>query len=329
MAPSEKLQDWMTPVVVHTHTRLGKLLENSTLEENERIYHESETDFLTLLPFLQEFASNPEIVVCDTDHPIHFLLGQGVDPARDINFTNLYKITGQISAGAIERSQILNAGEHQNRVITGIEADILDPTGRLDVRDEVLKELGIVIASFHYNNWLWINNTGPSKIEYFSALINAVSNQHVDILGHPCRDLRLRRFYNDLTYQDWHDLLDIMSEKQVAYEINLNGKHVESEEYRYEREVLRLALEKNVPLILGVDFHNFRDYFENYPVEIYTSGNKMPEIIRPGIQDSNLVFFLRLKRLTQDLASLGIHPENILNTSYEVFTSWAENRNIK
>jgi putative hydrolase len=62
------------------------------------------------------------------------------------------------------------------RLLTGIEVDILDD-GRLDQEEELLSRLDLVVASVH------------SKLRMEAApmtarLVEAVSNPHVDILGH-------------------------------------------------------------------------------------------------------------------------------------------------
>ena len=62
------------------------------------------------------------------------------------------------------------------RILTGIEVDILDD-GSLDQEPELLDRLDIVVASVH------------SKLSMDSAamtrrMVNAVSNPHVDVLGH-------------------------------------------------------------------------------------------------------------------------------------------------
>ncbi|MEE8106317.1 MAG: helix-hairpin-helix domain-containing protein [Planctomycetota bacterium] len=71
------------------------------------------------------------------------------------------------------------------RVLHGTEADIL-PDGQMDFPDEVLAELDFVIASVHSSF------TQPPEV-VTDRIVRAVSNPHVDILGHSTGRLLLRR----------------------------------------------------------------------------------------------------------------------------------------
>jgi putative hydrolase len=62
------------------------------------------------------------------------------------------------------------------RLITGIEVDILDD-GSLDQEDELLGELGVVVASVH-------SKLRMEKADMTRRMIAAVENPRVDILGH-------------------------------------------------------------------------------------------------------------------------------------------------
>jgi putative hydrolase len=62
------------------------------------------------------------------------------------------------------------------RVLTGIEVDILDDGG-LDQEDELLAQLGMVVASVHSKLRM---PAGPMT----ERMVTAVSNPHVDVLGH-------------------------------------------------------------------------------------------------------------------------------------------------
>jgi putative hydrolase len=62
------------------------------------------------------------------------------------------------------------------RLVTGIEVDILDD-GSLDQEDELLDQLGVVVASVH-------SKLRMEKADMTRRMIAAVENPRVDILGH-------------------------------------------------------------------------------------------------------------------------------------------------
>lgn len=65
-------------------------------------------------------------------------------------------------------------------ILRGIEANILDYDGNLDLPEAYLKKLDIVLAGFHTFCY-----PGGSVEENTKAAINAMKNPHVDILVHP------------------------------------------------------------------------------------------------------------------------------------------------
>ena len=68
------------------------------------------------------------------------------------------------------------------QILRGIEANLLDYQGALDLPDKALKQLDVVIASFHD---LLIK---PSSVEdHTQALLAAAENPLIDILGHTGR----------------------------------------------------------------------------------------------------------------------------------------------
>jgi len=65
------------------------------------------------------------------------------------------------------------------RVLKGVEANIMDYSGKLDIHDDLLEQLDLVIASLHPPC------IKPGTIEENTkALINTMKNQNVDIIGH-------------------------------------------------------------------------------------------------------------------------------------------------
>jgi len=106
-----------------------------------------------------------------TDHSRLAVYANGLTPAR-----------------LLEQGEAIRAFNEQGgpvRVLWGTEVDILHD-GRLDYPDEVLAELDVVIASVH--------SVHDQDEETMTArAIRAARSPHVDVLGHPTGQLRLRR----------------------------------------------------------------------------------------------------------------------------------------
>jgi putative hydrolase len=66
-------------------------------------------------------------------------------------------------------------------VLRGVEANILDASGRLDVPEDVLCGLDIVLAGFHDDT----GYTGTTVEENTRAMIAAIQNPYVHIIVHP------------------------------------------------------------------------------------------------------------------------------------------------
>ncbi len=79
-----------------------------------------------------------------------------------------------------ENLKILPRVMYGVEVLRGIEANILDFGGRLDVYDELLGQLDFVIASMH------VPCIKPgTRAENTAAVLGAMENRHVDAIGHP------------------------------------------------------------------------------------------------------------------------------------------------
>ena len=65
------------------------------------------------------------------------------------------------------------------RLLRGVEANIMDHTGRLDIPDEVLRQLDFVVASYH------TSCTVPgTAAEHTRSYIQLAQNENVDLIGH-------------------------------------------------------------------------------------------------------------------------------------------------
>lgn len=130
------------------------------------------------------------------------------------------------------------------RVLKGVEANILDVKGSLDVPNECLEQLDYAIASLH-----------PPCIKFgtieenTNAVINAMKNPFVKIIGHP----------DDSRFPlDYEKVVKAAKENQVLLEVNnssLNVNGYRAGAWENTRTMLTLCKEQNVKVILGSDAH--------------------------------------------------------------------------
>jgi putative hydrolase len=127
-------------------------------------------------------------------------------------------------------------------VLRGVEANIMDYDGKLDMPAERLKKLDLVIASLHD-----ICLKPGSRDENTRALINAMDNKYVDIIGHPG---------NPAFKIDIDAVVKAAKQKNVLIEIN-NSSFVTSRIGSYDNclKIAQKAKEFGAQIVIGSDAH--------------------------------------------------------------------------
>jgi putative hydrolase len=133
---------------------------------------------------------------------------------------------------------------HGIRFLKGVEANIMDDSGKLDLPDWLLKKLDFVIASLH------ADCLPPGDKDFNTkTLINTMKNPLVHIIGHP----------GDVRYPiDIEAITDAAKRSGTILEINNLSLKPETHRYGGDgalREILAHCREKNVPVIAGSDAH--------------------------------------------------------------------------
>lgn len=98
-----------------------------------------------------------------TDHSKKVAMANGLDEKR--------------LAKQIEKINDLNQRKSKIKILKSIEVDILED-GKLDLPDDILKELDLVVCSIHYNMKL-------SKKKQTMRVLRAMENPYFNILAHP------------------------------------------------------------------------------------------------------------------------------------------------
>lgn len=130
------------------------------------------------------------------------------------------------------------------QLLCGVEANICDYDGRLDIEDAVLAQMDYVIASMHPPC------CKPGSMEENTrASVMAMKNPHVTILGHP----------DDERYPlDRKAVVYAAGEEGVAIEINnssLNPKSARKNGRENIKELLYWCATYRVEVLLGTDSH--------------------------------------------------------------------------
>ena len=130
-------------------------------------------------------------------------------------------------------------------VLYGVELNILDADGNVDLPDEILRNLDVAIASIHTPTY-----QAESTIENNTrAMIRAMANQHVNIIGHP-DDGRYPLDYGQIVRaaKAYHVLLEInnSSFSETTYRENTREN---------VRELLKTCQKYQAPVVIGSDAH--------------------------------------------------------------------------
>ena len=130
-------------------------------------------------------------------------------------------------------------------LFSGIECDIM-VDGRLDLSDDVLKELDFVVISVH-------SGFSRNRKEMTKRVVRAIEHPATNILAHPTGRLLLKR---DAYEIDLEQIIDAAKENHVAIELNCNPMRMDME-WKYWKK----AKDKGVLCSLNPDAHA-KDHFD-------------------------------------------------------------------
>jgi DNA polymerase (family 10) len=125
------------------------------------------------------------------------------------------------------------------RVLYGTEVDI-DSDGKLDYKDEILKEFDVVVAAIH-------SGFKQSKTQLTKRLVEACQNKYVHIIAHPTGRLWGERDAYDI---DIEEVLKVARETNTHLEINAFPQRLDLNDLNCRR-----VKEAGVKLALGTDAH--------------------------------------------------------------------------
>ncbi|MBR5509792.1 MAG: phosphatase [Lachnospiraceae bacterium] len=143
------------------------------------------------------------------------------------------------------------------RVLNGIEANIYDFHGNIDVSEELCLKLDYIIASLHT-----VCIESGSVAQNTAAVIGAMRNPYVKIIGHPD---------DDQFPLDYEEIVQAAKAEKVALELNdssLNPLCARKGGEKNIRKLLEKCVDHKTKIIMGTDSHycdevgRFRDTYK-------------------------------------------------------------------
>jgi putative hydrolase len=171
----------------------------------------------------------------------------------------------------LELITALNAELAPFRILTGIEVDILDD-GSLDQREDLLRELDMVVASVHSKLRM------PARA-MTDRMLAAVRNRHVDVLGHCTGRLLGGRARRPESVFDAEAVFGACRDEGVAVEINCRPERRDPPD-----RLLSLATELGCVFAIDTDAHapGQLDWLVNGTVRAEELGIAADRVINAG-----------------------------------------------
>lgn len=173
------------------------------------------------------------------------------------------------------------------RILKGTEFNIMDYEGKLDksIRKKIMKSFDIAIASLH------IPCISPGTVEEnTSALVNAINNPFVNIIGHP----------GDPRYPiDIKKVVSAARDTQTLLELNnssFNPANGRAGGEVIAIEMLKECKRQGLPIILGSDSH-YHTYIGNFErCEKLIAEAEMPQELIINYSTEQFDSFLKFKK---------------------------------
>ena len=154
------------------------------------------------------------------------------------------RMVGSSQAIYFQNLKVIDRHAIDVELMMGVELNILDDKGTVDLTEGTLRQMDLAIASLH------IPCITPGSREYNTqACLNAMKNPFVHILGHP----------DDPRYPlDYRAIVQGAKEYGAILELNESSLRPEGSRKNaraQDEEMLRLCMEYEVPIVIGSDAH--------------------------------------------------------------------------
>lgn len=165
-------------------------------------------------------------------------------------------------------------------VLRGIEADIIDNKGRIDIDEELSQKLDWIVASYHWGN--------GTKAEFTESYIKALENPHISCLGHT----DTAHFACDVreVCRSCHDC-------GKAMELNVSRlRRQNAETFDYYRKMLNICAEEKTYVVVNTDSHFWNTIGDFEPAERLTKEVGFPEELLLNADEDRLKKFIEEKK---------------------------------
>lgn len=154
------------------------------------------------------------------------------------------KLWGSCQTIYFQNLKVVDRHAYDVELLMGVEFNILDEQGNIDLPLRTLKQMDLTIASLH------VPCITPGSRKFNTeACINAMKNPYVNILGHP----------DDPRYPvDYRALAQAAKEYEVLLELNnssLRPGGSRKNARGFDAEMLKLCMEYQTPIVIGSDAH--------------------------------------------------------------------------
>ena len=222
------------------NNKLPKLIDYSDLKCDLQMHTKWSDGSNTILEMAEAAQKLGHEYICITDHIGNFRIANALDEKR------IKKQKKEID--------IINKKLRGIVVLHGCEVNIKDD-GSIDMKDSVLKELDVVLASIH-------SGFKNPKDKLTKRIAKAMENGNVDIIAHPTGRLLNERPPYDI---DFDELVDKAKSTKTVLEINAHPNRLDLS-YAYAKA----ALKKGIKLSIGTDSHDVHG-LRNYRLGIATA----------------------------------------------------------
>ena len=177
------------------------------------------------------------------------------------------------------------------KIMMGVELNIMDISGRVDLDELVFKSLCPVIASFHYPCYKFSKadmSEDERTAEITTAIKNVMDNPFIHIIGHP----------GDQMYPfDTEEIVKKSLDTGTLLEINEANLNVDSSKFSrpgtHDKmlEILKVCKKESCPVVLGSDAH-----FAHHTGKLKSSLELLKEADFPSelVANTSVEYFLSL-----------------------------------
>ena len=173
------------------------------------------------------------------------------------------------------------------RLLTGVEANIMDFDGNLDMPQEVLKTLDIVIASYH------TSCTSPgTKEQHTRSYLKLRDNPYVKITGHA----------GTMEFPfDYDKVVPLLGEAGKIFEINAHTFACRKKSIENCVHIARLCKKYRLPVLVNSDAHSQFEVASCAKAFEMLKEIEFPEELIINIDEERIIHFLKSVNIEYDV----------------------------